>query len=165
MAENNPTGQGGQEAEEIPMARVWQPEPPVPSLPPPPLSLPMPAPLPTYPPPPYGLPSYASQMSGYGGGYAFARPMKPGVVTTIGVVSIVMAVLSIIGSAVGAVQAIMQAAMIQMSQVMATVQAQQAAQQAAQAAASDPVAVGSDGLGFDERQGGGNVMAALQPPD
>ena len=105
---------------------------------------------------------YAPQ-SGYGippdymtGGYV--NTAKPGVVTAIGVLSIVLGAFSIIGSGVAAFQVLVQSIMVQSSAVLTRSMAAKAAQQSA---VHLPPA-GAMGLEFDERQTAINVLASRQ---
>jgi hypothetical protein len=109
------------------------------------------------PPPP---PAYASTdvpypaYSGYNayGATMFAPPAKPGVITAIGVLSIVLASLSIITSAVTSVQALVQSAFLGTYRVVANATAARATLAAAQAAATQPTPAAPLGLAFDQRQ-------------
>jgi hypothetical protein len=125
--------------------------PPAPPLPPPPVYPPAPA-----------LPDYAGAYGGYGGAM-YVPPSRPGVVTAIGVLSIVLASLSIITSAVSSVQALVQTAFLSTYRAVATVTAARVAQAAAQAAATQPAAAAPLGLAFDERQIAIAEMCKLQP--
>jgi hypothetical protein len=110
------------------------------------------------------MPDYSGGYGGYGNyGTMYAPPAKPGVVTAIGVLSIVLASLSIIASAVSSVQALVQTAFLGSYRVVASVTAARAAAQAAQAAATQPTAAAPLGLAFDERQVVITEMVAQQP--
>ena len=170
MAENEQSGRqpAPQGEGEVPVARVWQQPPPVPVVPIGPPS-PPPPPPPAYvsayggyappPPPASASPDYAA-LGGYG---SYTRPSKPTAITTIGVLSIVVASISIVASGVSAVQAMVHAMMMNISQAMTSVAAMQAAQAAAQAAATQPTTpVGAEGLDADERATVVSVLTARQ---
>lgn len=109
MAEEQPEG-------EVPMARRWQTPGGIPPTPPaPPAAFPPPG---AYPPsgyPPAGYPPYGQQQYAPPAGYAAAHPYmaeyaqptrhRPGIVTTMGVLSIVFGSLGLLANLVGGLEA------------------------------------------------------------
>lgn len=143
----------GTPPEPIPVAQIWRPA----AAPPPP------------PPPPPSHPNYApqGQYDIYGNSYGQwtpARPYKPGTVTALGIMSIIVASLTFVGVVISAAQASVQLAMVQASRAMAMAaqraQAQQQQQQQAAVAAGLPAT--EKGLPAAERDVAISVFAARQ---
>lgn len=143
----------GTPPEPIPVAQVWRPA----TAPPPP------------PPPPPSHPNYApqGQYDIYGNSYGqwtAARPYRPGSVTALGILSIIVASLTFVGVVIGVAQASVQLAMVQASRAMAMVTAAQRAQaqQQQQAAVAAGLPAKEQGLPPVERDVAISVFAARQ---
>src|SRR5258706_10047411 len=112
---------------------------------------------PAMPPPQYGVPDY---LSGGARSYTYAR--KPGIVTAIGVISIIVASLTLLACGIQTVQTLFQTAVVQAARMKAQLTRYQSAAASAQAAAAQPTQPGPDGLTVDERQTAANVLARRQ---
>src|SRR5437588_8238787 len=128
--------------EPVPLANRYQATPPPVPLPVQPYSNPYGNPYAN----PYGVPEYMSPSMG------MAHAGKPGIITAIGVISIVIASLTLIASGVAAGQATIQTLFVQAGRTMTQVARSQAASAAAQAMASQATPAGPEGLEWDERQ-------------
>ena len=128
MPEHEPMPESG---EEIPVARVWHATPP-----------PIPPPFP--PPSGYaGTPNYGSYSALY------VRPSKPGIITAMGVMSIVVACVSLGACVTSAVQALVEIGFVR---VLGQVALNATNRRAVSAAATQASAPSDTGLAFDERQ-------------
>jgi hypothetical protein len=148
-----PSTPDGPPPEPIPVAQVWRP------------SAAAPPPLP--PPPQPSHPNYAGagQYDIYGNSYGPwtpARPYKPGTVTALGIMSVIVASLTFVGVVMAAAQSSVQLAMVQASRAMAMAAQRAQAQQQQQSAVPAGLPAKENGLGPAERDVAISVFAARQ---